>query len=192
MTLLRAADHRRMPWKNGGGETTEIAVFPPHAGLSDFDWRISMAKVASDGPFSIFPEIDRTLCILDGNGLGLSIEGQGCIHLNTPSAPLSFPADIPVHARLTDGPITDLNVMTRRGRFTHTVRRVDVEHPMTMPVRGTPAVILCHHGAIRLDDETQAAQLASLDCLLIDNAVEKPLRLSGPGRIFVIEIFQGP
>jgi hypothetical protein len=60
ITLLRAADHRTMPWKNGGGETTEIAVSPPHAGLADFDWRISMAKVASDGSFSIFPEIDRT------------------------------------------------------------------------------------------------------------------------------------
>ena len=49
MRILRAADHKRMPWKNGGGETTEIAVFPEHAGLSDFDWRVSMARVDGDG-----------------------------------------------------------------------------------------------------------------------------------------------
>ncbi len=44
-----------MPWKNGGGETAEIAVFPPSADLSEFGWRISMATVSSDGPFSAFP-----------------------------------------------------------------------------------------------------------------------------------------
>jgi environmental stress-induced protein Ves len=47
-----------MPWKNGGGETTEIAVFPDGAGLSDFDWRVSMARVDGDGPFSSFPGIE--------------------------------------------------------------------------------------------------------------------------------------
>ncbi len=75
MKLYRAHDHKRMPWKNGGGETVEIAVFPPGAGVDDFDWRISMATVASDGPFSIFPGIDRTLSILDGAGLSLKMEG---------------------------------------------------------------------------------------------------------------------
>ena len=50
-----------MPWKNGGGETAEIAVSPPGAALDDFDWRLSMARVETDGPFSAFPGIDRTL-----------------------------------------------------------------------------------------------------------------------------------
>jgi len=61
MKILRSADHKRMPWKNGGGETVEIAISPQGAGLADFDWRVSMATVASDGPFSVFPGIDRTL-----------------------------------------------------------------------------------------------------------------------------------
>ena len=63
-TILTASSYRRMPWKNGGGETVEIAVSPEGAALSEFDWRISMATVATDGPFSIFPGIDRTLSIL--------------------------------------------------------------------------------------------------------------------------------
>ncbi|MBM7325185.1 HutD family protein, partial [Agrobacterium sp. S2] len=49
-----------MPWKNGGGVTTEIIVHPAKASMADFDWRISMANVAQDGPFSIFPGVDRT------------------------------------------------------------------------------------------------------------------------------------
>ena len=68
MQVLRAENYRRMPWKNGGGETTEIAVFPAGAGLDDFDWRVSMARVESSGPFSVFPGIDRTLAILEGEG----------------------------------------------------------------------------------------------------------------------------
>jgi len=47
MRILRSPDHKRMPWKNGGGETVEVAVFPPEAGLGDFAWRVSMASVAA-------------------------------------------------------------------------------------------------------------------------------------------------
>ena len=55
MRILRAADYRRMPWKNGSGETVEVAVFPPGASIDDFDWRISIATVAAEnGAFSLF------------------------------------------------------------------------------------------------------------------------------------------
>ncbi|AQS64265.1 Protein Ves [Rhizobium rhizogenes] len=123
MTLLRASDYKRMPWKNGGGETVEIAIFPPAASVNDFDWRISMATVASDGPFSIFPGIDRTLSILQGNGMALAIAANEPLLLTMESAPLPFSADVPVNATLPGGPIVDLNVMTRRSAFRHTVQR---------------------------------------------------------------------
>ncbi|KXF76632.1 HutD-family protein [Paramesorhizobium deserti] len=190
-SLLRAADHRRMPWKNGGGETTEIAVFPPDAGLSDFDWRVSMAKVAGDGPFSIFPGIDRTLSILEGNGMELSIAGQGAVRLDAASEPLPFPADAAVDARLTDGPITDLNVMTRRGGFTHSVRRMHIDHQTALTATGTPALLFCHRGTIEVDGDDLSAQLTPLDCLVLDEAAEKTLRLSGTGTFFLIEIRRG-
>ena len=83
--LLRNADHRRMPWKNGGGETVEVIVHPEGASLSDFGWRVSMATVASDGPFSVFPGIDRTLAVLSGEGMDLSIEGLGDRLLTPPA-----------------------------------------------------------------------------------------------------------
>lgn len=188
ITVLRVADYRTMPWKNGGGETTEIAVAPSGAGLSDFDWRVSMAKVSGDGPFSIFPGIDRTLCVLDGNGITLGMEEQGAVRLDPASAPLLFPADIAVSAQLTDGPIIDLNVMTRRNRLTHTVRRLHIEHRMTLSVTGMPVILLCHTGTMRVEGKTHATQLGPLDCLLLENTPEKPLRFSGTGTVFVIEI----
>ncbi len=119
MRHIRAKSYRRQPWKNGGGETIEIAVSPAGAGIDDFDWRVSMARVEADGPFSAFPEIDRTLTILEGEGIELTLEGQPPVRIQ--GEPHAFPGDVATQARLLDGPITDLNVMTRRGRLTHRV-----------------------------------------------------------------------
>lgn len=77
--VLRANAYARMPWKNGGGETREIAIFPPAANLDTLDWRISMAVVAQDGPFSSFPGIDRTLCVIEGAGMELDFGAGGGI-----------------------------------------------------------------------------------------------------------------
>src|SRR5690606_25402118 len=92
LTILKAENHRRMPWKNGGGVTVEIAVHPQDASVDDFDWRVSMATVASDGSFSVFPGIDRTLSVLEGDGIVLDIEEQQST-LTVESAPLFFAAD---------------------------------------------------------------------------------------------------
>ncbi len=131
MRLLKAEDHARMPWKNGGGETVEVAVHPAVPGLDGFDWRVSMATVAADGPFSCFPGIDRTLAVLDGAGLELSVEGQGAHRLTPETAPLAFPGDVPAFARLVGGPVTDLNVMTRRRACRQRVTRLRGTHPST-------------------------------------------------------------
>lgn len=166
MRILRAADHTVMPWKNGGGSTTEIAIAPEGAGIDGFDWRISMAVVAADGPFSGFPGIDRTLSILDGHGLVLhGLEG-GPVRLDRTTAPFGFPADAAVSATLLDGPITDLNVMVRRGRFRDRTRRLNgsapvlvagdlalllAESPCRVSVDGAPPVNLGRRDALRLE-----------------------------------------
>ncbi|MEH0072431.1 HutD family protein [Pannonibacter sp. Pt2-lr] len=74
--LIRWGMARAMPWKNGGGITHELAVFPETAGLEDFGWRLSMAEVASDGPFSAFTGIHRTLALVDGAGIGLDFGAE--------------------------------------------------------------------------------------------------------------------
>ena len=120
MRIIRASrDRKTTPWKNGGGSTTEIAIGPPGASLESFDWRVSLALVASDGPFSAFAGIDRTLAVIRGNGLVLTIGDSAPVTLSSGAEPVDFSGDIPTSARLTAGEITDLNVMTRRGRFTH-------------------------------------------------------------------------
>ena len=119
---LAAAARCATPWKNGGGVTYEIAASPPGAGLDGFDWRVSSAKVRSAGPFSSFPGIDRTLCVLSGV-LRLSLSGRAPVVLHEESPPFEFPGEAPVQA-VPQGLVTDLNVMVRRGAFTAQVRHV--------------------------------------------------------------------
>lgn len=124
MRIIRAADCKVMPWKNGGGTTTEIAVSPAGASMDDFDWRISMAHVGADGPFSSFPGIDRTLSVLTGAGITLAFGDGETETLDRASPPFFFAADRAVDGLLIVGPIDDLNVMSRRGRWSHTVERL--------------------------------------------------------------------
>ena len=104
----------RMPWKNGGGQTTEIAAHPAGASLADFDWRVSIAEINADGPFSAFAGVDRTLVLLAGAGVRLT----GTTHmaeLRVPYEPYAFSGDDATACRLVDGPVRDFNLMLRRG-----------------------------------------------------------------------------
>lgn len=170
MQVLRSENYRRMPWKNGAGETVEIAVFPPEADLATFGWRVSMATVGSDGPFSVFPGIDRTLSILQGDGMELDIAGRSPVVLTQASKPLAFPADAATLARLVSGAIVDLNVMTRRGQWVHQVEKRIVEGQHHLDAEGGVTLLLSL-GNVRIDSGDHAVELARLDCAILQGVV---------------------
>jgi len=114
---LTAADARRVPWKNGRGVTEELALWPAGASFErgDFDGRISRAAVVPSGAFSSFPGYERVLVVIDGDGLTLT---HGDV---VPRArvrrlePYRFSGDWPTSAELVRGPVSDFNVLVRRG-----------------------------------------------------------------------------
>jgi environmental stress-induced protein Ves len=168
---LPAASFRRMPWKNGGGETIEIAAFPENAGLEGFDWRVSMARVAAAGPFSIFPETDRTLAVIEGGALLLHFAPHETVPLTQDSEPFFFPADVPVSATLPAGAITDLNVMTRRGRQRHLLRRLRADLAgLSLPIEGDEMLLLAKDGALTLQADGQRLHLSSGDAAILSGA----------------------
>ena len=116
MRHLRSGEYRVMPWKNGGGVTTELAVSPEGSGISGepFEWRVSIADVVADGPFSRFPGYDRHIMVIEGAGMVLDIEGRGEIDLSRPFLPMSFSGDWEVRGRLALGPVRDFNLMVLR------------------------------------------------------------------------------
>jgi environmental stress-induced protein Ves len=190
ITHLKASNHRRMPWKNGGGETVEIAVFPENAALGAFDWRVSMATVASDGPFSIFEGIDRTLSILTGNGISLAIGGRDPVLLTKSSEPLAFPADVPVAAALADGTITDLNVMTRRAGLKHSVLRLAVDGDWTGTANAGTVLLVCRDGSLVCEYGGENAALENDDAVLAAVERPSPLVLRGRATCYLIHIWQ--
>jgi environmental stress-induced protein Ves len=111
--IFKRSDRVFRPWKNGGGETAEIAVSPLGADFENFDWRISTAVVAASGPFSAFPGVDRVLTVLEGGAMVLSV-GEEKRRLDAVCEPFSFPGDVPAAALLEGGRLLDFNVMVRR------------------------------------------------------------------------------
>lgn len=108
---LTPADYRTQPWKNGRGTTTELWRLERDGQLLV---RLSRASVVEDGPFSLFPGIERNLTVLSGPGFRLT--GPGIDLRCAPLVPVAFPGDVEVTASETDGQQSDdFNVMTARG-----------------------------------------------------------------------------
>lgn len=97
-----------MTWANGRGTTVEMARADGPDGLL---WRLSMARVDEDGPFSIFPGLERNLTVISGPGFDL----RGALNLRAdPLVPVAFPGDVALSAQGVVAPCEDVNVMTAR------------------------------------------------------------------------------
>jgi uncharacterized protein len=121
--LLPSADHRKMPWLNGGGWTSEIIAWPKP---EDWEWRLSVADIEQGGPFSAFAGVDRTIALLQGNGFALTVANQPTVAIMRPHEPFDFRGDEPTNCSLVDGPVQDLNLMVRRSSTPRQLHFVEV------------------------------------------------------------------
>ena len=105
--VIPANEYRRVRWKNGTGWTREIARMPDR---EDWDWRLSIAEIEQDGPFSVFPGIERELVLIRGNGLRLRFEDGEVRELQPPHERIRFEAlkkeDHPIMAQLLLAPVS--------------------------------------------------------------------------------------
>ncbi len=119
MRVIHPHEFVTMPWKNGGGITREIARETDGDRLL---WRLSMAEVASDGPFSTFSGLTRILTVIRGAGLVLRTpEG---VMTAEPMQPVRFSGDLPVACTRIAGDVTDLNVIFDGTRIAARVMRL--------------------------------------------------------------------
>ena len=130
------------PWKNGAGWTRELAF--GGADRSAFDWRLSVAEVERDAPFSAFPGIDRHIVLLSGAGMRLrSPDGRIDHALTDALVPFAFAGEAALTATLIDGASRDFNVMTRRGAFRSELRGHRAAATLTA---GDVTLLLCCAG----------------------------------------------
>lgn len=109
--VRRAGSQARMRWKNGAGWTSEILRVPD---CEDWHWRLSIAEIDADAPFSAFAGVDRELVLLSGNGLRLRFEDGDTHELLPPHARLRFAGERVAFGELIDGPTRDFNLMWQR------------------------------------------------------------------------------
>lgn len=119
MRRLTHSDYRKMPWRNGAGTTTELVAEP--AGAERFLYRVSIADVERDGPFSRFEGYDRHIMLLEGGGMSLDCGEHGVVDLSAPLTPHSFSGDWDVRGTLTAGPVRDFNLIVDRARASATL-----------------------------------------------------------------------
>lgn len=140
MRIVKPAEHRVMPWRNGGGTTREILVEP--AGDARFLHRVSIADVASDGPFSRFEGYDRHILVLEGEGMTIDMGPHGVLDLRTPRVPRSFSGDWEVTGALVRGPVKDFNLIACRARATSSLEVVTLSAPLTLAAAAGDACIV--------------------------------------------------
>jgi environmental stress-induced protein Ves len=190
-TLIPFAGLATVPWKNGSGSTTEIAVDPPAAGFDDFNWRVSLATISESGPFSVFPGVERTLALVDGNGMILDIDTNDRVHVGQDEPVLAFSGDSEVEATLNRGPSVDFNVMTRSETCYHLFgRRRLTGNPSGFAPRGDVSVLFLAEGdSLSVSSDGERIGMVRFDTILFrkDTSI---WRLEGdPGVVLIADIF---
>lgn len=157
MEIIRYAELKAHPWRNGGGVTREVARHPrtpsvqtaPQNTAPDnaWDWRVSIAEVSKAGPFSAFAGMDRVLTVIDGDLLLLSVDGAE--HPLEKYRPFRFSGDADSAGALPTGDIRDLNVITRNGAFKGYTSIIELSKKRAHPVfEGQFAILLQGQGTV--------------------------------------------
>lgn len=188
-TLIPFAGLSPVPWKNGGGSTTEIAIAPPDAGFDDFEWRVSLATIAADGPFSQFPGVDRTLVLVEGHGVTLDFEDGERVLVCEDEPLATFPGETGVDAKLNRGATTDFNVMTRRERCHHEFGRRVLAGTSTFAPRGDVTVLFLAQGdSLTVSNDAERIGMVRFDALVFDGDALWTLE-AVQAEIFIVDIF---
>ncbi|SPH17503.1 Protein Ves [Defluviimonas aquaemixtae] len=109
----------RTLWKNGRGATYEIAT---RNGARGMLWRLSLAEMAGEVPFSVFPGLQRILTVVSGPGICLTGEDMAIEAL--PQQPVTFSGDVPLVGACADGPVRNLNLIFDPGQVAASVAPV--------------------------------------------------------------------
>ena len=185
--VIAANEYRRERWKYGAGWTREIVRVPDR---DDWDWRLSIAEIEQDAPFSLFPGIDRELVLLRGNGLRLSFE-DGDVHvLQPPHDRFRFEGERRLMGELLDGPTHDFNLMWRRERVMAELLHRPLVGPMLFFADpGTTWAIHLLSGQARFDQASDLPALWAGDtALLVDESGRQRYALEGGGELLAIKL----
>ncbi|WP_314195737.1 HutD family protein [uncultured Arthrobacter sp.] len=149
MQIIRFADLKPQPRRNGGGVTRELASHRSPASSADgaWDWRVSIADVTSAGEYSAFPGMERVLTVVEGELLLLAVDGTE--HPLEKYRPFRFPGGAASSSALPAGDVRNLNVITRDGAFKAYTSTVELSKKRAHPVfEGQLGILLQGQAAV--------------------------------------------
>lgn len=148
------------PWRNGGGITRELLVWPPLHSAHAWHLRVSVADIEADGPFSPFPGVLRWFAVLRGAGVRLALP-HGTETLAPHDTPVAFEGEDAPDCTLVDGPTRDLNFMARRGQG---VARMRIATPGSTLEGDRPfrALYAVEPAQLEIEDRTEALPAGTL------------------------------
>jgi hypothetical protein len=164
--VIAAHEQVTMPWKNGAGVTREIVRVDDANG--QIRWRVSMAEVVQDGPFSPFPGYHRMLMLLDGPGFALDCGEHGRRDLDQPGDVANFDGRWAVQAVDVRGRSLYFNVIVADDLTCYLGDVVEsIEQPI--PPRCHVAVVYAADGSWQVSAAGESATLDTGDAVVIDD-----------------------
>lgn len=162
LQLISPNQWQTQAWKNGGGITHQLARSDDNAGMR---WRVSIAEVASDGPFSRFEQTDRIIMLLQGNGFCLHGAAEQAVVLDKDLVPFAFAGETEIDCILIDGPVRDFNLMTRRADVKASLQVLSVTEPSSLTLANESLLYLAS-GQLHVSFKEQSYQLDAGQSLL--------------------------
>jgi environmental stress-induced protein Ves len=186
MEIIRFADIKPEPWRNGGGVTRQLASQSGAGRAQDgsWDWRVSIADVSKAGHFSPFPGMERVLTVVEGELLLLTVDGAE--QPLEKYRPFRFPGGAATQASLPTGDIRDLNVITRAGSFKGYTSIIELSKKRAQPIFEGSFGILLQGQATVADAGNEPEPLARYDAVL-GSDVDTP-DILGRGFLAVVSI----
>jgi environmental stress-induced protein Ves len=150
--VIHLDDVQAAPWRNGGGMTRELAAWPAQG---EWQWRMSVAEVWANGPFSCFDGVTRWFAVLQGAGVVLNVRtpsdsgevGASEHHLTVQEPPLCFDGAAATDCQLISGPTRDFNLMVRNSGLPARMLRVRGDFQTVASATKTIAVYAINSGA---------------------------------------------
>jgi hypothetical protein len=165
---IRLQDVPVSPWKNGGGTTQSLVCWPSP---SDWVFRMSVARIDSDGPFSEFKGVDRWFAVLSGEGVVLQFPERR-VEVGALDKAVQFSGDVPCQCSLINGPTVDFNLMVH-GVSANMARIDRSPYVAKFKAQTTLAIFVVEAGGrVRMGSQNDELNANSLYWITLDQDVE--------------------
>ncbi len=196
--LYKKQHYKLSKWKNGKGDTLELASNAELAKHGAFGWRLSIATLSGDSQYSRFNGIDRSQILLQGERVVLSIgdaEPAVKIKLNRYDK-VVFSGAEQVSCQLLGCTTAKMfNVMTVANSYTHLLSIHQVSAEMPIVTNCDTLLIFSVSDALQVQISERVTAVQWHEMLKVEQPARQTITLDNRAstdlnRIIIVELFK--